>query len=200
MPKDNQDIPIMDQYDEQSKQLVARSVVCPFNKNKRVKFDPCLSKQHKRTASNGGDVMPKDNQDIPIMDQYDEQEPEPEPHYFESNVEQPEVIGCKPKASLRFNLQFTDVGETPFIPCTTDHDEKHDTHLKMSYGELNIDNTIEHFPRTGKVPYTAAPFMTTPRNNKNEVLGETENEGLGEAEKQMPGEKEDKTLYRNEAL
>ena len=45
--------------DEQSKHFVAHSVVHPFNKNKQIKFDPCLSKQPKRTASNGGDVMPK---------------------------------------------------------------------------------------------------------------------------------------------
>ena len=40
--------------DEQSKQLLARSVVRPFNQNKCVKFDPSLSKRLKRTASNGG--------------------------------------------------------------------------------------------------------------------------------------------------
>ena len=40
--------------DEQSKQLLAQSVVCPLHSNHCVKFDPSLNKHLKRTASNGG--------------------------------------------------------------------------------------------------------------------------------------------------
>ena len=116
-----------------------------------------------------GDVMPnKDIQDIPVMDSYDAQEPDPEPHYFNaSNKGPPVTFGCKPKVSLKYNLQFTDVGETPFVSCTVNtKDPENNSQLRMSHVELNIDNTIEHFPRTGKVPYTDAPHMTLPTDKK----------------------------------
>ena len=41
-------------YDEQSKQVLARSVVRPLSDNLKVKFDPTLSRLPKRTASIGG--------------------------------------------------------------------------------------------------------------------------------------------------
>src|SRR5210317_1054222 len=71
--------------DDQSKQLLARSVVRPFWGNKRVKWDPDFVKApFKNTAHNGGDLMPSketrgqllDN----VLDKYDEQEPDPKGH------------------------------------------------------------------------------------------------------------------------
>src|SRR5687767_11530244 len=54
--------------DDQSKQLLARSVVRPFNQNLRVKWDPSLvDNQERSTATHGDDVIPKDsptNQDF----------------------------------------------------------------------------------------------------------------------------------------
>ena len=40
--------------DEQSKRLLACSVVCPMHSNHCVKFDPSLNQNLKRSASNGG--------------------------------------------------------------------------------------------------------------------------------------------------
>ena len=46
--------------DDQSKQLLARSVVRPFNQNLRVKWDPSLvHDQEKDTATHGGEIMPE---------------------------------------------------------------------------------------------------------------------------------------------
>src|SRR5687767_4121920 len=46
--------------DDQSKYLLARSVVRPFNQNLRVKWDPSLvHDQEKDTATHGGEIMPE---------------------------------------------------------------------------------------------------------------------------------------------
>ena len=71
-------------FDDQSKQILPRSVVRPYNANKRVKWDPALkSSPIKHTAQNGGETKPsKDEIDQLLstaMDKYDEQEPEPVP-------------------------------------------------------------------------------------------------------------------------
>ena len=47
-------------FDAQSKQVVARSVVRPFHRNRRVKWDPPFARtQVRTTAQHGGDVKPK---------------------------------------------------------------------------------------------------------------------------------------------
>ncbi len=74
--------------DDQTKQVLARSVVRPFNRNKRVQWDPIIaSKPVRETAHNGGEIKPTAG-DIRqkmnnIEDKFDKQEPEPEPHYFD---------------------------------------------------------------------------------------------------------------------
>ena len=59
--------------DDQSKQLLARSVVRPFNQNLRVKWDPSLiDNQEKSTANHGGDVIPREStEDLDIQEDDD---------------------------------------------------------------------------------------------------------------------------------
>ena len=48
--------------DDQSKFLLHRSVVRPFGRNRRVKWDPSLEITNTGTAQCGVDVMPPPNQ------------------------------------------------------------------------------------------------------------------------------------------
>ena len=74
--------------DDQSKQVLARSVVRPYNRNRCVRWDPSFSKSTVRnTAHIGGDIRPS-NQEIEkylsnVEDQYDLEVPEPEPRFFQ---------------------------------------------------------------------------------------------------------------------
>src|SRR5687767_5018070 len=65
--------------DDQSKQLLARSVVRPFNQNLRVKWDPSLvHDQEKDTATHGREIMPKKPlEDWELIDM-DDRQPVPE--------------------------------------------------------------------------------------------------------------------------
>ena len=75
--------------DEQSKRLLARSVVRPFENNKRVKWDPALDgiASDKHTAHNGGERL-NDQQHVKAMlakccndfDDHDDNEVEPTGH------------------------------------------------------------------------------------------------------------------------
>src|SRR5687768_2491422 len=68
--------------DDQSKQVLARSVVRPLQHNHRVKWNPAFdSASIKTTAQNGGDLMPskslRDELLDSVMDKYDHFEPDP---------------------------------------------------------------------------------------------------------------------------
>ena len=74
-------------WDEQSKQVLSRSVVRPFYNNLHVKWDPRLSvhpDNQRKTASIAGEVMPdpklRKKKLDEAMDEYDELEEEPLPH------------------------------------------------------------------------------------------------------------------------
>src|SRR5688500_5221910 len=65
--------------DDQSKYLLARSVVRPFGQNLRVKWDPSLvGIQDKSTATHAGDVLPKEPYEDINNSDTDEDHPEPE--------------------------------------------------------------------------------------------------------------------------
>ena len=72
-------------YDEQSKCILAHSIVQPYRDNARVNFDSrALEHGSSFTAHSGGDNRPSNDviQDYlnQSMDRYDEQEEEPQPH------------------------------------------------------------------------------------------------------------------------
>ena len=68
--------------DEQSKRLLARSVVRPADKNKKVKWDPMLDIKQVAygTAHHGGDIYPSNIDDSRLSDEFDDAEPSPKPH------------------------------------------------------------------------------------------------------------------------
>ena len=81
--------------DAQSHQVLARSVVRPFNNNRRVTWDPSLGPSKiPNTAQHGGDIKPSGTQIAEklrdIEDRYDQLDPEPKPHdiYFDTHTEE----------------------------------------------------------------------------------------------------------------
>jgi hypothetical protein len=73
--------------DDQTKQVLSCSVVRPYNRNRRVKWDPIVARRPVReTAHHGGDTMPVastiDKQMRSLENGYDKQEPDPEPLFL----------------------------------------------------------------------------------------------------------------------
>ena len=71
-------------FDEQSKHVLARSVVRPYHSNSRVTWNPAFSPESKFTAHSWGDIKPpmdEINEGLSnIMDKHDAMEPEPIGH------------------------------------------------------------------------------------------------------------------------
>ena len=131
--------------DEQSKQLLARSVVCPLHSNCRVKFDPSLDKHLKKTASHGGDIWPTIKPDKD-SDAYDDHEAEPEPHYFDSSQ-----VSAK-------DSTFRGASNPPFCPSGVDT-YKGSSLLRYNSTPIREDPTIPKQPWTRKKPYKTAKGM-----------------------------------------
>src|SRR5688572_22243515 len=65
--------------DDQSKQLLARSVARPFSQNHRIKWDPSLvDDQEGSTATHGGDIIPKEPPENMDIHEIEDDLPEPE--------------------------------------------------------------------------------------------------------------------------
>jgi hypothetical protein len=145
--------------DDQTKQVLSRSVVRPYNRNKRVKWDPVIARRPTReTAHHGGDTKPTASQIAEKMsnleDKYDKQEPEPELHFFdlETNVETNAKDGETAPDDSEVSSMLLDTSLNPFVPAVPDQYEGTSL-LRFSREQLPIDPEIAHFPRHGKLPY-----------------------------------------------
>jgi hypothetical protein len=155
--------------DDQTKQLLARSVVRPNNRNKRVKWDPVIaSKPVRETAHHGGDTKPTAGEIREKMsnleDDFDKQEPEPEPHFFDptatdSTSESQEVLPM-----------ILDTSLDPFVPALPDQYEG-SNRLRFSREQLPMDPEIIYFPRRAKQPYNDISYKHshTPEEEPHEV-------------------------------
>ena len=106
-------------YDESTRYVLARSVIRSDkdNTNKHVKWDPELTSGHKKTASIGGDILPK----IPPQS--------PDFNLLESNADSSNLVS-HPDAA----------------PVATDSGETYDTGEHMDSGELaNFEESEEPF-------------------------------------------------------
>ena len=77
-------------YDDQSKQIVSRSVVRPYTTNKQVRWDPAIDaspapKSHTACDNTKFHLAPTID-----MDSYDEDEPEPSPHFWDTAPTHPD--------------------------------------------------------------------------------------------------------------
>ena len=95
--------------DDQTKRLVHRSVVRPFGRNRRVKWDPDLDMTNRNTAQHGGEVMPPAEVRESLLSQacdfFDNAEQDPEAHPIcvmnmvkdKTPVTNPSLTGISPK-------------------------------------------------------------------------------------------------------
>ena len=131
--------------DDQSKHILARSVVRPYNKNLRVKWDPSLvDTALKTTAIHGGDVMPNNynTETLPVMDD------------MVLDVDSPMIVNDNDSSILKpdyINLGLdTDTLETPKSTGPTTRSKGK---LQLDNEVLAINETIESFTRSKKQPY-----------------------------------------------
>ena len=156
--------------DDQTKRLLARSVVRPFHQNHRVHWDPAFAtKPLRRTAQHGGDVKPTraeiDNAMSTSMDKYDEDEPEPEPRYFDCHQESHDKAKrkSKPVKPILLNKDPLDEGfdvETPVVPMIDPDTYNGDALLRYSNEPLEQHPDIDVIKTTGKLPLSKISYPT----------------------------------------
>jgi hypothetical protein len=144
--------------DDQSKQVLARSVVRPNNRNRRVKWDPVTaSRPVRETAHHGGDIKPATSEIREKMsnleDSFDEQEPDPEPHFFD-----PETVQTEKEKTI--SPIILDTSLEPFVPVTQDQ-YTGPNRLRFSRDLIPMDPEIVSFPRSGKEPYSDIRYEQT---------------------------------------
>jgi Reverse transcriptase (RNA-dependent DNA polymerase) len=137
-------------FDDQTKKVIARSTVRPFNRNKRIQWDPQFATAPIRsTASHGGEIMPSREERERLiqtsMDQYDAEEPD-----------LPDVIAHRlpnhrPPTSCFKWKPSVDGTTSNIAPATEDFHVRPDadeyggaSKLRYSYRRLPFDMTIHH--------------------------------------------------------
>ena len=141
--------------DDQSKQLLARSVVCPFNQNLRVKWDPSLvDVPDKETATHGNDVMPN------------EKEVAEEETVNEPMDQEDDTLGeARPTVQIRERTTFKPTYENPGLDTThlsipredgvtTRSKEK----LILNNDPVPLDDSIESNVRSKKKLYKGIKY------------------------------------------
>ena len=157
-------------FDDQSHQVLARSVVRPFCNNRRVKWDPELAPSRPHvTAQHGGDIKP--SRDViakklgNIEDVYDHMEQDPEPHYFDAYNEPSPVVekGSAIKSRTYDNTPFFDTevepGKlSPYVPTTVKDSYDGPSQLRLTRFHQGIDPSIPYFPMRGKKDYQSVEY------------------------------------------
>ena len=145
--------------DDQSKQLLARSVVRPFHANRRVKWDPEFTKSTpKHTAQHGGDIMPSkehiESMLNRVMDKHDKDEPDPIPNP-KANTDQQDTTSIKPAIKDPTN-QLVDPGmdvSAPFVPKLEQDPYTGPSKLRYFDNPVLADPEIDVPQTTKKTPY-----------------------------------------------
>ena len=147
-------------YDDQSKQVLARSVVRPYNNNKRVTWDPIFARVPIRyTAHKGGEKARPSQAELEalmsnVMDKYDMQEPDPTPRE-------------DPSSSIKSNEPTSNNHEEKDETNSGAPNKKNDGVIKpksvLKYQPINYDGNIEPIeePTNGTLPveYTPDPYQ-----------------------------------------
>ena len=129
--------------DDQSKYILARSVIRPFNQNLRVKWDPSLVESNKHSAKHGEDIMPKDYQVEPTNDQLTR-----DTQYIplmDNGIVRPEYINQ--------GLDTSTIAVPATGPTTRSKGK-----LSLSNDTLPTDDSIETFTKSGKEPYKKVKY------------------------------------------
>ena len=150
--------------DDQSKQVLARSVVCPFYENHHVKWDPTLIPMSKHTAHNGGDLMPSGTERKMVMDNvfdtYDLQEPEiPPTEVFYECIDNPQNKSVGP--ILHHDCDNPGLDTSQLTILKDNFTTKMTSKLCLDNEPLAIDEDIPYFPRKGKKPYKEVTYPSS---------------------------------------
>ena len=141
--------------DDQSKQVLARSVLRPYQDNVRVKWDPAfITAPIKHTAQNGGDIMPPKESSIlnTVMDKYDEMEADPEP---DPTIDPSIQSTTLPQPILRNNDTHHDLDiHNLVIPKDETVFEHRKTKLCLDNVPVPMNGELPTFNRTGKLMYS----------------------------------------------
>ena len=145
-------------FDDQSRQVLARSVVRPFNRNKRVKWDPLFARMPIReTAQIGGDkkYSKKEIEDAlnDVSDIHDEAEPEPKPRTFDKITDPVTVINPVVKGSVKKDPTYLDTNLTPFVPKVFYDTYAGESKLRFSSKDQPLSDEIPTVPMRGKEHY-----------------------------------------------
>ena len=144
--------------DDQSKQVLARSVVQPFHQNHRVKWDPELADiQGKSTAVHGGDIMPTEvTEDIDILEDQDEQ----------LEVTVPPSLSNTPNDQSVLKPEYENPGlDTTCLAVPKDMEirTRSKGKLKLDSTQLPLDDTIKTYVGTkiGKKSYKDVKYKNS---------------------------------------
>src|SRR5688500_17275102 len=180
--------------DDQSKQLLARSVVRPFNQNLRVKWDPSLvDNQEKTTATHGGDVIPKESpEDLDNHELEDDQQ--------EVEISQSSYMPRSNQPALKPSY------ENPGLDTTRLTFPKDNERITRSKGKLILDNvpipldpTIQTFVREGKKPYKSLNYKldyTPKEDHGNLPISESVPELIPRTIQRKPSPRRSKRIRR----
>jgi hypothetical protein len=130
--------------DDQSKHILAQSVIRPYTQNLRVKWDPDLRDVIKTTASHGNDIMPDNYSQIPIELTDD------------STVKHDNLKSTLENDTSILKPDYISIGLDSSIleqPKVNGPTTRSKGKLKLDIIVIPIDESIETFPRAKKLPY-----------------------------------------------
>ena len=181
--------------DDQSKQLLARSVGCPIKGglNYQPQWDPDFAQApFKGTAQHGGDIKPEGTNlstmlDSEIMDRYDLMEENPKPHplcvtegtpSFDSSTKPTKSQTKEPVPIIKNGTPIPemDVSEM-YYPVDNSYVHNYKSKLRMSRHKIEIDDSIPTFPIKGRKNYKRTsnkndfqpPKQATPNTVENQL-------------------------------
>ena len=147
--------------DDQSKQVLARSVVHPFQTNHRVKWDPDLmDKEEKSTAIHGGDVKPiQTTGDSEILIDQDDSLEEEIPSTSEVSTNEPV-----------FKQDYDNKGldtTNIYLPKETGVTTRSKGKLKLDNAIIPLNESIDTFVRKRKKSYRKVKYKGDYRPREN---------------------------------
>ena len=168
--------------DDQSKQLLARSVVRPFSGNRRVKWDPDLDTSTARnTAHNGGDIRPpkakiKQLLDT-ISDQHDDLEPDPKPHppiVTEFGNKEDKFPPTPILKQHTYDMKDASMDVTqPYVPYLDEDPYDGPSKLRYSSVQQPMDTNIRSYPSTKRKAYNKLKAKTNYKPKETDLYDPT---------------------------
>ena len=108
-----------------------------------------------------GDVKPAANLvDSPVIDKYDEDEPEPEPIFFDAQSEHQPIIAkpVKPVPKQTLQTEPLDTSLDPVVPLTKQDTYTGGSPLCFTNAVQPIDPKMHVFPRKKMIPYNEVTY------------------------------------------